>query len=83
VSRLLPLTVAMRVLRRRPLPRRCRISEAQAVEWLRRCTGQDFGTDVEAWAAWLRRNRWAYYRPALRAGPPPGEAAAPGAPPEN
>ena len=35
-------------------------SDAAAVAFLRRSTGQDFGTDAKAWGQWLRRNRWVY-----------------------
>lgn len=68
MSRLLPVTVAMRTLRRQPLPPRCRITDDQAVEWLRRCTGQDFDLDAVAWSARLWVNRWAYYRVPATAG---------------
>ena len=69
MSRLFPVTVAMRTLRRQRLPPRCRVTDDQAVEWLRRCTGQDFGHDVAAWAAWLRANRWAHHRVPAGVGP--------------
>jgi translation initiation factor IF-1 len=28
----------------------------QAADWLRRLTGQDFGTDAAAWSEWLRQH---------------------------
>ncbi|MGB8702278.1 MAG: hypothetical protein WCD18_22910 [Thermosynechococcaceae cyanobacterium] len=62
MSRLLPVSIAIRTLQRRPLPPKCLISDVQAVDWLRRCTGQDFGDDAAAWSDWLRTNRWAYFR---------------------
>jgi hypothetical protein len=37
-------------------------SEADAVHLLRKCTGQDFGTDATRWGEWLRKNRWVYYQ---------------------
>jgi hypothetical protein len=43
-------------------------SDAEAVAVLRRCTGQDFGTDAKKWSDWLRKNRWAYYRAPGQAG---------------
>jgi hypothetical protein len=63
MSRLFPITVAIRTLRREPLPPRCQISDKQAVAWLRAVSGQDFGDDAGAWSAWLKANRWAYFRP--------------------
>jgi hypothetical protein len=69
MSRLLPITVAIRTLRRQPLPLRCRISDEQALAWLRQVSGQDFGEDVTAWTAWLKANRWAYTRSPAQ-GPP-------------
>ena len=54
MSRLLPVTVAMRRLRKQALPPRCQITEDEAIAWLRRCTGEDFGHDVEAWSQWLK-----------------------------
>lgn len=56
MSRLLPTTVALRTLKGQQLPPRCRITREQAVEWLRRFTGQDFGEDAAAWSAWLRQH---------------------------
>ena len=59
--RLHAITIALRrirgerSIRGRPLP-----SVADAVDILRRMTGQDFGEDASAWGAWLRANRWAY-----------------------
>lgn len=37
-------------------------TEKEAVEVLRKGTGQDFGTDAEKWGAWLRQNRKVYSR---------------------
>ncbi len=56
MSSLRPSTVALRALRGQQLPPRCRLTPDQAVEWLKRLTGQDFGTDATAWAGWLRDN---------------------------
>lgn len=56
MSRLLPTTVALRTLKGQQLPPQCRISIEQAADWLRRLTGQDFGTDAAAWSAWLRQH---------------------------
>jgi hypothetical protein len=59
--RLHPITIGLRALRGersiqgRPLP-----GAPEAIALLRRCTGQDFGEDAEAWGAWLRANRWVY-----------------------
>lgn len=33
----------------------------EAVDALRKSTGQDFGTDAVAWGRWLRANRWVYF----------------------
>jgi hypothetical protein len=38
------------------------IGKKEALEWLRKITGQDFGIDAAAWSEWLKKNRWAYYR---------------------
>lgn len=56
--RLGPITICLRALRGersirgRPLP-----SLVEAAATLRRLTGQDFGTDADAWVGWLRANR--------------------------
>ena len=36
-------------------------SPEEAAARLKKCTGQDFGTDAAAWGAWLRGNRWVYH----------------------
>jgi len=56
VPRLLPTTVALRTLKGQQLPPRCRITVEQAADWLRRLTGQDFGTDAAAWSEWLKQH---------------------------
>ncbi|MBX7223503.1 MAG: hypothetical protein K1Y36_26555 [Blastocatellia bacterium] len=62
MPRILPITIALRTLQGKRLPERCRISAETAIAWLRSVSGQDFGVDAEAWAGWLRSNRWAYYQ---------------------
>jgi len=64
MPRLLPLTVALRTLKKQHLPPRCKITDEQAVDWLRKLTGQDFGTDATAWSNWLRENRSRIRKPA-------------------
>ena len=63
MPRLLPITVALRTLKKQPLPRRCRITDEEAVDWLRKLTGQDLGTDADAWSHWLQENRFLNKRP--------------------
>lgn len=53
MPRLTPLAVALRTLAGRPLPPRCRIPREEAIDWLKRMTGQDFGDDPDAWHTWL------------------------------
>jgi hypothetical protein len=67
--RLLPTTLAIRYLkgcrasRRAPYYGRPLFSNtAAAVRVLRDTTGQNFGTDVRRWCAWLRQNRPELYR---------------------
>lgn len=54
MPRLLPETVALRTLRGEQVPARCAITREQAIDLLRRATGQDFGEDADKWAACLR-----------------------------
>jgi hypothetical protein len=56
VPRPLPTTVALRALKGQQLPPHCWINREQAVDRLRRLTGQDFGTDAAGWAEWLRQH---------------------------
>lgn len=54
MPKLLPETVALRTLRGEQVPARCRITREQAIDLLKRTTGQDFGEDADKWAASLR-----------------------------
>lgn len=54
MTKLLPETIALRTLRGQQLPPRGRITREQAIELLKRITGQDFGDDADKWAASLR-----------------------------
>lgn len=54
MPRLLPETVALRTLRGEQVPVRCAITREQAIDLLKRATGQDFGDDADKWAACLR-----------------------------
>jgi len=54
MSRLRPETVALRTLRGEQVPARCAITREQAIDLLKRVTGQDFGDEADKWAACLR-----------------------------
>jgi hypothetical protein len=54
MSKLRPETVALRTLRGEQVPARCAITREQAIDLLKRATGQDFGDDADKWAACLR-----------------------------
>jgi hypothetical protein len=67
--RLRPITLAIRFLKGRRTLRGAPYygrplfsSTAAAVRTLRDFTGQDLGTDVRRWCAWLRENRPELYR---------------------
>ena len=36
-------------------------SEKEAIDTLRKFTGQDFGNNAAKWGKWLRSNRWVYF----------------------
>jgi hypothetical protein len=62
--RIHPISLALRFLKgQRTLRGRLLFfqSDREAVELLRKATGQDFGTDAIRWGEWLSRNRWAYH----------------------
>jgi hypothetical protein len=64
--RLRPLSLALRALRgQRSIHGRALPSPEEALDLLRRLTGQDFGEDAAAWGACLRDNQ-----PAYRSGSP-------------
>ena len=60
--RIHPISLSLRSLRGerslhgRPLP-----SKEDAIAWLVKLTGQDFGDDAKKWGEWLRKNRSVYY----------------------
>lgn len=54
MTRLSPVTVAMRTLRGEQLPPRCRITREQARDYLVTLSGHDFGFDAGMWTAWSR-----------------------------
>lgn len=54
MSRLTPLAVSLRTLAGQQVPPRCRMTREEAIDWLKRMTGQDFGDASDAWRTWLK-----------------------------
>jgi hypothetical protein len=54
MPRHLPETIALRTLKGEQVLARSRITRDQAIDLLKRITGQDFGDDADRWAACLR-----------------------------